>query len=267
VLTRMDASAKKRDDRHGLRTPLHALYRRELREIFGVPIYAMNCLASGVMFPVMAVIMLAGAGNSASELAMLPVMLLLVPKPLMTAILTGIFCLIASMNMAVSTAVSREGKRHEFFRTLPVQPQQQMLAKLFMGLTIDLITVVPIALIAFFVLPGFRVQLTIGFFASALFALAMTTFALMVDAKHPKFGWKNETEAIKQNGLAALTMFGSMGFIALCGVAYFGLTVIGVSMTGALWLLCALVLIMDGRLLTRLFKKTSQTYILQEVRI
>ena len=266
TLTRLNASTKRRVDRHGMRSPLQAMYRRELREIFVVPIYAMNSLASAVMFPVISAAMIFGAGSGANELSMLPAMLGLLPKPLMAAIATAVFAFTTSMNMAISTAVSREGKRHEFFRTLPVKPQTQLLAKLYMGLTINLICALPMALIFFFILPAFQTQIAIGFLASMLFSTATSVWALMVDVNHPKFGWKNETEAIKQNGMAALSMFGAMGFIAACGGAYYGLTVLGLSLTGALWILCAAVLVMDALLIRRLLGNTSKNYLLQEVR-
>ena len=265
IFTRQNAAIRKGSGHEGVRTPLTALYQRELREIFIVPIYAMNCLASAVMFPVIAVVMLAGAGNGATELAALPMLLTLIPKPLAVAIATGIFALTTSMNMAISTSVSREGKRHEFFRTLPVAPQLQLFAKLLMGLTLNLISVLPLAILAFVALPSFRMQMIAGLFCSALFSTGTTIFELLVDVAHPKFGWKNETEAIKQNGLAALTMFGSMAFFAACGAAIYGLTLLRLPMADALIVICVVMLALDALLIKHLLGRSSRTYILQEV--
>ncbi len=265
TFTRLNATAKRRVDRHGMRTPFMALYRREMREIFQVPAYAMNCLASGVMFPVIALVMILGSGSMGSELAMLPAMLKLFSGALIAAFATGIFALTGDMNMAISTAVSREGVRHEFYRTLPIGPQTQLGAKFAMGLTMNLITAVPLAALLMAVLPAFLPELVIGFLCSLLFSVATAATGLMVDVAHPKFGWKNETEAIKQNGMAALTMFGSMGFVAVCGAAYYGLHRLGVSYAASLALICAIVAAADVLLLRRLFGKASAHYILQEV--
>ncbi|HNW85823.1 MAG TPA: hypothetical protein PLP25_00700 [Candidatus Limiplasma sp.] len=267
ALTRMNAAAKKRVTKQGARSPLVALYRRELREIFIVPIYAMNSLTGAIMFPVIAAAMVFGAGSGASELALLPMAMALLPKALIAAIVTGVLAFTNSMNMAVSTAVSREGKRHEFYRTLPVQPQIQLLAKLLMGLTINLICALPMAILLFFLLPAFQWQIAIGFFASLLFSTGTAIASLMVDVNHPKFGWKSETEAIKQNGFAALSMFGAMGLIALAAGLYYGLTWLGVSSAGALAILCAVMLLADVLLVLRLVGATSRRYILQEVTI
>jgi hypothetical protein len=91
-----------------------------------------------------------------------------------------------------------------------------------MGLSMNLITAVPLAALLMAVLPAFLPELVIGFLCALLFSVGTTATGLMVDVAHPKFGWKNETEAIKQNGMAALTMFGSMGFVAACGAATTG---------------------------------------------
>jgi ABC-2 type transport system permease protein len=265
VFSRMNAMAKRRVDRHGVRSPLRALYRREMREIITVPIYAMNSLAGGVVFPVIAVAMLMSGNFDGVAVSMLPVMLVLVPRPLIMAVAAAVFAFTACMNMAVATAVSREGKRHEFFQTLPVKPQTQMLAKLLMGLTLNVICSLPIALIAAFVLPQMAMLIAGGFLIAQLIAAATSQFSLMMDAARPKFGWKSETEAIKQNTVASVGMFAGMLFIALCGGAFYGLVLLGMSFAGALAVVASLLVVLDGLLLRRLLGKTSQTYILQEL--
>ena len=265
TLTRMNSAAKKRVDRHGMRTQFHALYRREVREIFTVPIYAMNCLAAAVMYPMIFVVMSLSSGTGGMDMQPLSQLITLVPKGLMIAIATAVFAFTATTSMATGTAVSREGKRHEFFRTLPVKPQTQLLAKLMMGITINMICCFPMVVIVFIMLPSIIPELLIGFLCSLLFSTASTVAELMVDVAHPRFGWKNETEAIKQNGMASLGMFGSMGFIAACGGAFYGLSVLGVSHILSLVLLCAVALILNLLFFRRLLGKASKTYILQEV--
>jgi len=217
---------------------------------------------------VLAVVMYASAGSggtAANDLAELFVMLDMLPKMLVTACATALFAFTSCVSMAVSTAVSREGKRHEFYRTLPVRPGTQLMAKLTMGITLNVITSLPIAAITFVMLPVLRWQIAAGFLCALLFSTATSAAALMMDAAHPKFGWKSETEAIKQNTMAAISMFGGMAALALCGVAYYGLTVLGASYALAMFLLCAIALTADVLMLFRLTGKTAQTYILQEV--
>lgn len=265
TLTHLNASTRKRADRHGMRTPFQALYRREVREIFSSPSYAMNCLATGIMFPLVFLIIYFSSGSAGSNMSAIGELVKLVPVSVITACAAALFAMTASMNMAVSTAVSREGVRHEFFRSLPVKPQTQLLAKLSMGITLNLIMTVPMAVIALVLFGDFRISIIIGFVVSLLFTTGFSMFGLMVDVSHPKFGWKNETEAIKQNGLAALSMFGSIGFLAACGFLYYWLTTLGINYDIILLLMSVGVLAADLLLYRRLTGKTAQTYILQEM--
>jgi ABC-2 type transport system permease protein len=265
TLIRLNATARRNVDRHGMRTPFMALYRREIREIFLVPVYAMNCLSTAVMFPLVAVIMMMSAGQSGSELSALPALLKLIPGALVVAVAAGLFALTSGMSMALSTAVSREGVRHEFFRMLPVKPQTQLLAKLAMGLTLNLLTSLPMLLVMVYLLPTFGTELALGYLCALPLSAAASIASLMIDVAHPKFIWKNETEAIKQNGMAAMAMFGSMAFLGVCGFGYYGLTTLGFSYAQALLSVCGVGLLMDAVLLRRLVGKSSQSYILREV--
>ncbi|MBE0601789.1 MAG: hypothetical protein IH607_08365, partial [Firmicutes bacterium] len=136
---RANASVNRRAGTLQARTPLRALFRRETREIFSSPSYALNCLAAGIMFPVLFLMAFVGQRSSFSELGDLIPMLSTLPTPIVLAVFTALFTLAGTMNMAVGTAVSREGVRHEFYRTLPVSPSQILLSKLLMGLTIGLV--------------------------------------------------------------------------------------------------------------------------------
>ena len=266
-LVRINATGKKGKLRKGVRTPLQALYRREVREIFTVPVYAMNSLVSAVMFPLLAVIMSLSTSSEMQEIKLLPVILATLPKALIIGVATALFSFTTSINMSVSTSVSREGKRHEFFRTLPVKPQTQLIAKLLMGITINAVCTVPMAITLMFLLPGLKMELLLGLVCSFLFSTVTTIIALMVDVNHPKFGWKTETEAIKQNGLAAVSMFASMLFFAACGGTVYGLTLLGVPLALAMLILLILALVMDGIMILHLMRKTSVRYIQQEVRL
>ena len=264
-LARMNAS-KRRVGKQRERSPLTALYVREMREILTVPVYAMNSLASAVIFPVLFAVMVVSGGQTSAELAMLPALAAMVPKPVLIAIIAALLTFLTSMNMAVATSVSREGKRHEFFQTLPVKPRNHLLAKLLMGLTVNMLCVLPITVILLVAIPSLALTILLGFVVSCFFSTAMASFALMVDARHPRFGWKNETEAIKQNGIAALTMFGSMGFIVLCGAAFYGLLILNVAALNALLIVMGIALGLDVFLINRLMKTTANTYIHQEIR-
>lgn len=266
TLAKMNNGTRRKARKQGVRTPFMALYRRELREIFTVPVYAMNSLVQAVIFPVIAVAMLLSGGEITQDLAMLPALVGLVPKSVLIAIFAALFAFMTSMNMAAATAVSREGKRHEFFQQLPIAPQTLIRAKLMMGITINVVSVVPLAAMLMVMMPSLRFTLGTGLLLSFLFSTLLTCFALLMDTRYPRFGWKNETEAIKQNGIAALSMFAGMAFILLFGAGFFGLTLLKLQPLYALLIVCGSALALDAWLLHRLMGKAAERYISMEIR-
>ncbi len=260
-------TVNKRAGKQEARTPMRALYRREVREIFSSPSYALNCLAAGIMFPVLFSVVFLGKQSNVSGLSELIPMISTLPAPLVMAAFTALFAFSGSMNMAIGTAVSREGVRHEFFRMLPVPPQQLLLSKLLMGLTVGVFNSLPSAILLSILFPALIPYTAVGWFVSLLFMTATAIIGLIVDIGHPKFGWKTETEAIKQNGMAAISMFGSMGLVVACGFAFYGLGTLGVSAVLSYSLLCLVAITADLLLLKRLNGKSAQTYIQKEVNL
>jgi ABC-2 type transport system permease protein len=260
------AVSKRRAGKLAVRTPLLALYRREIREIFASPTYALNCLATSIVFPVIyaaAFMNKQGNGRGLSELIPL---LDTFPVPIVLGVLTAMFALAGSMNMAVATSVSREGKRHDFFRTLPVPAPKILLAKLLMGMTLGVIGSLPSAVLLAVFIQSLGWYALIGFLPAMLFILCTSLIGLTLDISHPKYGWKTETEAIKQNGMATLAMFGGMGLIAACGFLYYFLMQLGLSPLATYLAVCSAVLAADVILFKRLSTKSAQTYLLQEVK-
>ena len=261
---RADASLKRVRGTQAVRTPLRALYRRELKEIFSSPTYALNCLVGGIMFPVMILFFSLSKQSGMSELAGIVPMIEGLKPIFLVAGSSALFALAGSMNMGVATAVSREGKRHSFYVTLPVPTKDILLSKLLMGVTIALLISLPMAIVLAVLLPSLALPIILGFVLAQLFMLSNAIISLHRDIKHPKFGWKSETEAIKQNWVAAMSMFGGMAIVVSCAVVLYLGTTIGVALSLSYPVLCALALAADLWLLYRLFSKGSQAYLIAE---
>ncbi|HRX08675.1 MAG TPA: hypothetical protein P5559_05875 [Candidatus Limiplasma sp.] len=261
---RADASLKRVRGIQAVRTPLRALYRRELKEIFSSPTYALNCLVGGIMFPVMILFFSLSKQSGMSELAGIVPMIEGLNPILLVAGSSALFALAGSMNMGVATAISREGKRHSFYVTLPVPTKDILLSKLLMGVTIALLISLPMAIVLAVLLPSLALPIILGFVLAQLFMLSNAVIGLHRDIKHPKFGWKSETEAIKQNWVAAMSMFGGMAIVVSCAVVLYLGTTIGIALSLSYPVLCALALAADFWLLRRLFSKGSQAYLLAE---
>ena len=240
TLTRMNAHKRQRGKSRESRSPLMAIYLRELKEIFIVPAYATNCLAPLVMFPVMLGAMLLSTGNNAELAALLPLLTLGLTKGTYLAMATAALSLTGCMNMAVSTAISREGKRHEFSRILPVAPGVQIFGKLLMGLTLNFANALTTGTLLWFVFPRYWVQTLMALILSTFFSLASCMLGLMLDTSRPNFNWKTETEAVKRSMNGVLAMLGSLVLLGLMIGLFFLLKSIEVKVE---WALLAAVLV------------------------
>ena len=207
------------------RSPLMALYLRECKEVLRTPTYAYNSLAGIIMMPVM---LFAGLYSAQSAdhtgmgvmLEMLRSLLMLAQKEYiflgMLALLTFVCCI----NPAIDTAVSREGARHAFGRTLPVSFRTQLKAKLLMGLSINEASAL-VGVVAFIVLlPALWWVAVLAFLFMQVTNLGLSSFSLLLDVKRPKFHWTNEQQAIKQNGNIALGMLISLVLLAVPVAAF-----------------------------------------------
>lgn len=264
VLARLNAQGKRGKKREHTRSPFMALYVREMKEVITVPTYAMNGISQTVMFPLIAVIMIFSMQKQLDGANLASFLLPLVPSAMFFGIAAAALCFSVSMNLAVSTAVSREGKRYYMARLFPVKPSTQLNAKLAMGLTYNTLGIVFMAAVFWAVLPVFWVETLLAVVFANLFSLFSAAAGLLMDAYRPRLQWKNEAEAMKQNGNGMLSMLVSVvGVAALVGI-YFGGTALGLSMEMA-YLPVFLVMIAADVLLVRwLQNKGASTYYLQE---
>lgn len=207
--------------------PLTTLFLREWREILRTPVYAYNCLTGCIIMPLMLVGMYFG-GKEAAEVDNLGMMLSVVQGALsqvsqvylflgLVALMTFICC----MNPAVDTAVSREGGRHMLSRMLPVSTRTQLQAKLLMGMTINLISAIVGAVMFICLLPAFTPVILLALLFTQVTNWGLSSYSLALDAARPKFHWRNEMQAIKQNGNIALGMLISFLLLVIPVAVFF----------------------------------------------
>lgn len=213
--------AKVTESAYRQRTPMVALFHREWAAVVKSPTIAFNSLYSIFMFPLILVMMFVGSSTSGegidllSELRELTGFLHPLDGALICAAAVGFT---SFMNPAVSTAVTREGKRLDISRMLPVSPRAQMTAKLMVGMLIDLLGVVVGTVILLVLLPNMWVSIAMGAVLALLLCFASSAMSLTLDAVRPNLHWTNETQAIKQGANVAFGM--------LIGLALFVLPIV-----------------------------------------
>lgn len=184
------------------RPTLSALTQLEWREIVRSSVNLSNCVAGGIVFPLILGMMLMG-GSISESFGMLRAgvdeLLGVIPA---TDLLLGVAAMmgfVTFVSPAACTAISREGARHALCRMLPVKTRTILRAKLLCSLLIDMLAIL-------FTLVVLEVALQLSW-AVVLGAVALTlvmryaavALMLTVDAVHPVLNWTTETQAIKQN--------------------------------------------------------------------
>jgi len=263
VRRRENAGRRKKEGAGSVRSPFLALYRQEMKEIITVPAYATNCLAGVVMFPVMLVIMLIAARQEAGP-AVTAMLTGIVPRDVYLMIAAAFLGLTATMNMAVPTAVSREGARHEMRRTYPVSGKVQLQAKLAMGLTYNAVMSLVCAVVMCVLLPAFWVETMIALVIAQLYSLLWSTGSLLIDVYRPKLNWKNETEAVKQSMNAMIGMLMGLGFLLVLAGVVVACWLLNAPLWSALVLDCVLMLIGSVLLWKWLTNQSAKAYIFKE---
>jgi ABC-2 type transport system permease protein len=201
------------------RTPLRAMFVREWKTILRSPVYAINSLTGIVLgFVVMVLPLIGTAAMSGAESEEVFGLLREANQDIVCLALAGIMAIIGSINPAASTALSREGGAFWSSTAFPVAFEKQVQSKFLFGYSIAAATAFTTGAGA---VVGMGVNPLTAFFAF-LFALVLlvgtTVVSLEIDLIRPKFGWNNETEAIKQNMNSLYAMLLSMLLVALLGL-------------------------------------------------
>lgn len=213
-------------------TPFMAVFKRELRQLIRIPAYALNTFPSAVMPAFMLGMMAFALGseqNPGESLRMALTMAGINPDIVVTGILLLMVGLMAGINPAAATAVSREGTGgHAMLTSLPVDPKVHARAKLAVGFALGTVGVVLAGAIGCVLLPDFVPAVIVTGVLSLLYSYAGNAFSLSLDIKKPKLDWMNETEAIKQGPNVLKSMLLSFGMLVVllgAGVGLFFLKV------------------------------------------
>lgn len=211
----------KRSGSFGWRTgsAFGALHSLEWKEILRTPAWAYNSLMGVIMFPLMIGIgVFSGFSKAGEGLEAMRMTLSGVDQGYVALVTAAILLFGAMVNPAVSTAVSREGGRWPFALTLPVRQRTRFMAKLMVGMEINLVCMAMIAAVAWFLVRMPLQWLLIAFLLAAMIGFASAAISLWVDAVRPQLSWMTEMEAIKKNFNQVIGMMLWAVLTALCVV-------------------------------------------------
>ncbi len=128
----------------------------------------------------------------------------------------------SGMNPALSTAVTREGKGHDFLTALPVSGHTYIRAKFIVGFGLSTVGIIAAAVALMIYFKGFELPIILACILCLLFSFANDALALSRDIKKPRLDWVTEQEAVKQNFGVLISMLISWGIlIALAALTFF----------------------------------------------
>ncbi len=194
-----------------------ALFLREWRLMNREPIYFLNGPFVVLLMPLIFVVMYIAQKSALAELSSKLGDFASGPKAFLAAAAFGGF--LGTSTSISCTALSRDAKALSWIRTLPLEPARYMLGKLTHALSFSLIGAVFGSLGGGLVLGLKAFDIVLAFLTALAFSSCMNLAGLWLDTAFPKLTWDNPVAALKQNMNAVIMILGSMGSLALLGVA------------------------------------------------
>ncbi len=193
-----------------------ALFKKELKRFTSSANYMMNCAIGLLFVPVIVFLLFYKKEDITLLLAILPNSDSI--APLFPA---GAACFLATMIYISAPSVSLEGKNLWILRSLPVPTREILKAKLYLQLVFSIPATLLLTVCASIVLSISAGYAILASVLSVLFAFLIAMGGLALNLRFVNISWQNEIVPIKQSASVTITLFGSLGAIAILVLAYY----------------------------------------------
>lgn len=199
-------------------SPLRAIAAREVKILLRTPIYAFNTVSILVIIPISLIFpLLAGGGAGMKEI----LGLLRTPDGRFFSIIGGaVFIgMMALFTPGASTSFSREGRQFWISRVIPVEPAEQVRAKVaysffFAAWALPLVVAFSLAAAKWS-----AAELLLVLALGLALSFPAISVSLLIDLLRPYLNWDNPQKAIKQNMNVLFAMVAGGGLLALLFIA------------------------------------------------
>ncbi|MGG3883056.1 putative ABC transporter permease subunit [Brevibacillus panacihumi] len=204
---------------------------KEWRVIWRTPAYMLNCLLPSLLMPFLILIPLVGIQDRKDLLEAFRGWITGTGGISVAIFLAGSIVL-AGMNSASVTAITREGQAFFLSKSFPLPFRQFLLAKLFPGTILSILSIFVLLAIAVWFLPITPLLAGLAVLVSIPGVMLMNQFGFLIDLQRPKLSWTSEQEAVKQNinPLFSLLFGGVLAAITILGVVSWGGSLIPVAL-------------------------------------
>lgn len=180
------------------KSPLLALYKRELKRYFASSIYVLNTMIGCILMVVLAV------GVLISGTAEIEQMMGLSGK--ITKVLPMVLAFACGLSPTTVSSVSMEGKQWWIAKSLPVSTGQLINSKVMVNLTIALPCYFVTEIILFFAMDMSVTERIFLFVIPLVYIFYATVLGIVINLKMPSFQWESEAAVVKQSGAVLLAM-------------------------------------------------------------
>lgn len=191
------------------RSPMRALFRKEIRFYFSIPIYVFNTIFSPIMAVVGTVAVVAARDNVLGLFANNPEFA--IGANMLAFLVFAVACFFPAMTYITASSISLEGKNIRILRASPLDEKDIFLSKI----GVHLLIIVP-AIFVCMLVSGLAVNMTflqivLTELAIAALSVLIALWGLYVNLIFPKLDWDNEVTVVKQSMATMISVF--TGFI------------------------------------------------------
>ncbi|MEG0073640.1 MAG: hypothetical protein RR922_03790 [Clostridia bacterium] len=190
------------------RSPLFAMYKKELRKLFTTTIYLMNtCI--GVLLMVVAVIsMLFVSDKDLNVFLNIPNF-----EQMLMPVLVAMMCGCVAMSSTTGSSISLEGKSLWIYKSTPAKEMDIFMSKILVNLTVTLLPIIISTALLAFRFKFSLLNIGIIILAPSLVAVFVSIFGLLVNLKYPVLNFKSEMHVVKQSTASMISILGSLGIL------------------------------------------------------
>ena len=179
---------------------MSSLILHEWKTIKRTPVFMLNVVVANVIFPlIIACSFVVAYFESGKDVIDELLMMINIENGGILLIATSALLVLSSLCGASSSAISREGKNARFMKTVPVDLKTQLDAKVYFSMIVESIVLFVVVGILVFVigLPWYYGAMLV---VLAMLAMLVNNYInILIDLRHPRIDWVEESEAVKQN--------------------------------------------------------------------
>lgn len=177
-----------------VKSPLMALYIKEIKRYFSSPVYVLNTMFGCILFIIGLIMLITMGGDKVEEILNIPNLSNYIK--IYSPLVLGIVC---SMSCTTSSSISLEGKSLWIIKSIPSSPIKIFLSKILVNLTILIPTVlIGGTILGIFLKMDFKMMILL-YLTPIAYSIFISIIGIIININFPVFNFQNEVKVVKQS--------------------------------------------------------------------